>query len=50
MDKIANILHTYIKNNKVVYDYYTIEKSTIFHQVGKDGWFDWKTVELGDYK
>ena len=50
MDKIANILHTYIKNNKVVYDYYTIEKSTIFHPVGKGGWFDWKTVELGDYK
>ena len=50
MDKIADILHTYIKNNKVVYDYYTIEKSTIFHPVGKGGWFNWKTVELGNYK
>ena len=50
MEKVSNIIYTYVENSKIKYDYYTIKMDTMFHQVGKGGCFTWNTVELGDYK
>jgi len=50
MEKISNIIYTYIENGKIKYDYYTISMDTMFHPVGKGGCFMWNTVELGNYK
>ena len=50
MTKVPNIIYTYVEDGKIKYDYYTISKDTIFHQVGKGGCFNWDTTVLGDYK
>lgn len=50
MEKISDVIYTYIEDGKVKYDYYTISMDTLFHQVGKGGCFNWDTVTLGEYK
>lgn len=50
LEKIQDIIYTYIKDGKVMYDYYTITIDSLFHQVGKGGCFSWSTVEVGEYK
>lgn len=50
LESIQDIIYTYIENGKVKYDYYTIKLDSLFHEVGKGGCFNWKTVELGEYK
>lgn len=50
MEKISDIIYTYVEDGKVKYDYYTITMGTIFHEVGKGGCFNWDTVEVGEYK
>ncbi len=50
MEKVSDIIYTYIENGKIKYDYYTILMETMFHSVGKGGCFIWNTVEIGDYK
>ncbi len=50
LNKIPDIIYTYIEDGKIKYDYYTILMDTLFHQVGKGGCFNWNTITLGDYK
>ena len=48
LEKISDVIYTYIENNQVKYDYYEINVDSLFHQVGKGGCFNWKTEVLGD--
>lgn len=50
LEKLPNVIYTYIHNGKVKYDYYSIHIGTLFHQVGKGGCFNWETITLGDYE
>ncbi len=50
MNKISDIIYTYVEDGKIKYDYYTINMATLFHSVGKGGCFNWDTITLGDYK
>ena len=50
VEKIPDVIYTYIEDGKIKYDYYIIKIDTLFHQVGKGGCFYWETVTLGDYK
>lgn len=49
MEKISDVIYTYIEDGKIKYDYYTILLDTLFHQVGKGGCFMWNTITLGEY-
>ena len=49
LNKIPDIIYTYIKDNKVVYEYDDRKKLCTFLLTGKDGCFNYSTVELGDY-
>ena len=50
LNKIPDIIYTYIKDNKVVYEYDDGKKLGTFLLSGKDGCFNYSSVELGDYK
>jgi hypothetical protein len=50
VEKIPDVIYTYIEDGKIKYDYYIIKIDTLFHQVGKGGCFYWETVTLGEYK
>ena len=50
LNKIPDIIYTYIKDNKVVYEYDDGEKLGTFLLAGKDGCFNYSSVEFGDYK
>lgn len=49
LKKIPDVIYTYIEDNKIKYDYYTISVDSLFHAVGKGGCFSWETEELGNY-
>ena len=49
LDKIDDVIYTYIKDGHIKYDYYTIDVEVLFHSVGKGGCFTWKTEDLGEY-
>ena len=49
LEKMPNVIYTYIEDGKIKYDYYTITVGSLFHGVGKGGCFEWATEELGEY-
>ena len=49
LEKMPNVIYTYIEDGKIKYDYYKIKVGSLFHGVGKGGCFEWATEELGEY-
>lgn len=49
IEKLPNIIYTYVEDGKIKYDYYTIDMGSLFHMVGKGGCFNWETVTLGNF-
>lgn len=50
LNKIPDIIYTYIKDSKIVYEYDDGKKLGTFLLSGKDGCFNYSSVVLGDYK
>ena len=49
LEKLPDIIYTYIENGQIKYDYYSINLASLFHPVGKGGCFRWETITLGEF-